>query len=92
MADPKSCPHEHFAANVDVHRIVDIAAFMAELRVECIDCHEPFRFLGAAAGLSYEQPRVSIDGLVMHLPMEPQGEPLLYATARFDLPKPLPGN
>ena len=30
---------------------------------------------------------VSIDGLELNVPIEPQGEPALYTSARYEMPK-----
>lgn len=38
------CEHENFAATVDVNRIIDKHAFIADIRIKCADCGEPFTF------------------------------------------------
>lgn len=84
--DPKDCPHEQFAAVVAVGRILDVGKFVADIRVHCTDCGEPFRFVGVPAGLTFDAPRVSIDGLELHAPIEPEIEPTLHATASYVVP------
>lgn len=83
------CEHKVFGAYVAVNRLLDTGRFAADIRIECSECHEPFRFLGLGAGLSPYEPTVSIDGLELRAPIEPQGTPVLYSSARFVVP-PLP--
>lgn len=56
------CPHEQFAANVDVHRLLDSGRFQADIRIECAQCHTPFRFLGLPCGVDLNGAAVSADG------------------------------
>lgn len=80
---PEECTHEDFQANVAVGRILDVGKFVADITVKCAECGEPFRFVGVPAGLSYEQPMVSIDGLELHAPIEPEIEKRLMDRATF---------
>lgn len=84
--EPKDCQHEEFRAIVGVHRILDAGKFMADIRITCVECDEPFRFVGAPAGVNYDQPMVSIDGLELRAPIEPELETRLHATASFQMP------
>ena len=81
------CKHEEFNANVAVNRMEDTGAFVADIHIECRQCQEPFRFLGVRAGLNFHSPTVSIDEIELHVPIEPQGEPRLQATATFQMPE-----
>ena len=62
MPDPDhACPHEDFLAEVDVNRLTsgdspEITGYIADIRVRCADCGEPFRWTGVPAGL---MPRLS---------------------------------
>ena len=40
------CDHPEFHADVAVGRIEDLGRFLAEVKVHCTKCGEPFRFLG----------------------------------------------
>jgi hypothetical protein len=79
--DPaKPCLHENFTAQVDVGRIqTDEAAdgmpkaFLAEIEINCQACGVPFHFLGLPIGLSYTEPRVSVDGAELRAPIIPAG-------------------
>ncbi|MGI5247797.1 hypothetical protein [Dactylosporangium sp. CA-139066] len=79
MADPdRPCPHETFAADVAVGRIGTEEtpdgmphAYMADIRVSCSACGEPFRWLGVPAGLSFAHPMVSVDEAKLHAPLRP---------------------
>jgi len=62
-----NCPHEHFNAHVSVNRLSDSGRFSADIRIKCIDCGEPFRFLGLPAGVDLNGASVSIDGTEANL-------------------------
>lgn len=83
------CDHKGFVAYVAVNRLEDTGRFSADVKIHCIDCKEPFRFLGLKAGSSPYEPLVSIDGLEARMPIEPQGIPKLMSHASFTMP-PMP--
>jgi hypothetical protein len=83
------CQHQNFEALVRVNRLVDSGRFSADISIRCAECREPFRFLGADAGLSPYQPMASVDGLELRAPIEPQGTPKIASGARFEM-APLP--
>lgn len=58
----KSCPHENFGVYATVNRLEDDGRFMLDIRVQCVQCQEYFRFLGLPAGLDLNGAAVSIDG------------------------------
>lgn len=78
-ADPdKPCPHEDFAAEVDVNRLLDgqedgsaPRAYSASIRVCCAQCGEPFRWIGVPAGLRPDRPMVSVDETELRAPLRP---------------------
>lgn len=80
------CPHLQFSANVVVNRLEDSGGFLAEVRVTCVECGAPFRFLGVSAGLDFTRPMVSIDELELRCPIEPERVPRLQAKATFVMP------
>jgi hypothetical protein len=84
--DPKDCQHENFDARVSVGRILDVGKFVADVTINCRDCGEPFRFVGVPAGLNYGQPMVSIDGLELRAPIEPEIEARLHEQASYHMP------
>ena len=83
----KACPHPQFKANVDVNRFEDTGRFLAEITVTCADCDLPFRFKGVAAGLGWERPSCSIEGLTLNAPIEPELVRVLQASARYEMPE-----
>lgn len=87
--DPQAptCPHPSFRADVSVNRIEDVGRFSADIRITCEGCKEPFRFLGVDPGVSFRVPRVSIDGLQLRAPIEPEGKPALFSRATFEMPE-----
>jgi hypothetical protein len=86
--EPKDCTHPAFGAWCAVHRLEDTGRFLAELRVVCIRCREPFRFKGIPAGLAWEHPTASIDGLEANLPIEPELLKQLASSASYVMPPP----
>lgn len=77
LPDPdRPCPHEHFAATVEVNRLAStedgpIHAYSADIRVQCADCGEPFRWIGLQAGLMPTKPMVSVDETELRAPLRP---------------------
>lgn len=83
---PADCGHEDFAAAVAVGRLEDVGIITAEIRIVCVQCHVPMRFLGAPAGWHPRHPTSSIDGLELNAPIEAELEKQLQASASFTLP------
>lgn len=76
--DPdRACPHENFAAHVDVGRLAagdddpTIVGYVAEVRIACVDCDEPFRFIGMPAGALADRPACSPNETEARLPLRP---------------------
>lgn len=73
----RPCPHENFAAVVEVNRITagdndpTVVAYSADIKVECHDCGEPFRWTGAPVGASPREPMCSIDQTELRAPLRP---------------------
>lgn len=78
MIDPdRPCPHEDFESFVEVSRLTandedpTVIAFSADIRVNCRDCEEPFRWIGLQAGLAPDRPMVSVDEKELRAPIRP---------------------
>lgn len=56
------CAHEQFDSLVTVNRLEDSVRFVADVRIKCAQCGEPFRFLGLPTGLDLNGASVSVDG------------------------------
>lgn len=82
MADLTDCKHEDFAAFVTVSRFEDAGRFMADVKIHCALCEEPFRFIGVPMGLMWDRPAASAFGLELRAPIEPQGEHQLAPSPR----------
>lgn len=73
----RACPHENFAAAVEVNRITasdadpTVIGYTADITVSCDDCGEPFRWTGLQAGVSPGRPMCSVDETVMSAPLRP---------------------
>ena len=76
-ADPdRACSHEDFFATVEVVRIPleeggEPVAFAANIRVNCVNCDEPFRFVGVQAGSRPDRPMCSVDEFELRAPIRP---------------------
>lgn len=66
-----SCIHEHFRAEVDVHRLEDTGRFMADVRISCSQCGLPFQFLGVRAGLDMNGVSVDLEGTELRIALRP---------------------
>ncbi len=65
------CPHPTFATQVDITHLEDNGVWMADIRISCIACDEPFRFAGVPVGAAVTAPMVSMDGTELRAPIEP---------------------
>ena len=71
-SDDQRCPHMNLSAAVDVARLED--RFSADVRIQCIDCGVPFRFIGLPAGVDLNGAATSVDGTEARLAIAPKGE------------------
>lgn len=67
------CTHMNFDASVAVARMEDSGRFVAEVRIKCRDCGQPFQFYGLPPGFNFDGPTVTLDGLEANLPICPKG-------------------
>jgi hypothetical protein len=77
MNPDRPCAHENFEAFVDVNRLTASdtdptpIGFAAEIKVNCADCKEQFRWTGVQAGLSPRGPMCSLDETELRAPLRP---------------------
>lgn len=76
-----SCEHESFEANVAVNRMPAVEGgpikhYSADVTIRCVQCGEPFRFIGLPAGVDFTSPTVSVDGCEGRFPILPKSESL----------------
>lgn len=87
---PSTCRHLAFEAFVTVNRLEDTGRFSADVMIRCRDCGSPFRFLGLPSGVLTATPTVSIDGLELRAPIEPEGDTQVFSGARYEMaPRPM---
>ena len=67
-----SCKHMNFAAKVNVARLSDSGRFVADITIECAECHKPFQFRGLHPGMDTDGAHVSLDGLEARIAIVPQ--------------------
>jgi hypothetical protein len=70
------CKHDQFDCEVTVNRLEDTGRFNADVRIKCLQCGTPFRFIGLPCGLDLNGAAVSIDGCEARLAVAPKGEVL----------------
>lgn len=68
------CKHESFNANVAVARLEDTGRFMADVKINCIQCGIPMQFLGLDVGVNYDGARINVDGTEARLAIHPMCE------------------
>jgi hypothetical protein len=68
-----ACKHEQFHSAIKVARFEDTGGFMAEITIECSECHTPMQFLGLQPGLDMQGATVSLDELELRIAICPQG-------------------
>lgn len=69
-----ACPHMNFDATVTVNRLEDSGRFIADVMIKCLDCGEPFQFLGLEPGVRLSGAAVSLTGLEAHLSILPDSQ------------------
>jgi hypothetical protein len=68
------CKHESFECDVNVNRLDDVGRFSADVRIRCVQCGTPFRFIGLPTGLDLNGASVSVDGTEGRFAIAPKGE------------------
>lgn len=73
---PIQCPHLRFSAEVQVDRIENPGGmrFMASVRIQCVHCETPMRFIGLPAGVDINGAMVDVDGTEGRFAIAPRGE------------------
>ena len=73
MSDP--CNHDKFKGNFDVTKLETdgklTGNIMADIRIECADCKQPFRFMGTRIGMSFREPMANPTREELRAPIEP---------------------
>lgn len=74
-----ACTHENFACECDVNRLPTkeggpIERYNLDVRVKCVDCGTPFRFIGLPAGLDLNGAAVSVDATQGRFAIAPKGQ------------------
>lgn len=81
------CVHLEFECECEVGRFEDTGTFRLDVKVHCIRCGEPFRFLEVGPGILLKGPCVNIDGTQLSVPIEPEGEKRLFNNIPIYMPK-----
>lgn len=70
------CDHPNFSAQVDVNRLSQkdggpITSYVSEIRVECAECGQPFKFICPDVGMMTDRPCISPNGQELRVYVEP---------------------
>jgi hypothetical protein len=73
------CQHENFICDCDVSRISSteggpINRYSLDVRVRCVDCNLPFRFIGLPTGLDLNGAATSMDATEGRFAIAPKGQ------------------
>jgi len=79
------CKHEDFRADIAVNRLEDSGAFVADIRIHCTQCKEPFVFPPLPVGLVCDEARINMDGTELRLPLKPKSQMHWNAFAGFNV-------
>jgi len=80
------CEHNQFRASVNVSRLEDneasgvITGYTADVKISCLECGQPFEFVGLEAGLSPFGPMVNVDSTELRAPIKPATGQLVHAS------------
>ena len=74
-----ACEHESFDADVQVARMPSVEGgpinrYSASIRIKCVQCGTPFRFIGLPCGIDLNGAAVSIGGTEGRFAIAPKGE------------------
>lgn len=83
------CQHETFRAAVDVFRLSDrddgpITHYSADVHIWCVQCGEPFVFVGVPMGISPTHPTSSVDGHKLRVPIMPKNVHVREPQSKFN--------
>lgn len=74
------CRHFNFQGDFSVGRILENegdecpSGYTANITIKCVDCGEPFVFLGLSGGYSPSEPMRDFNGTEARMPIVPQSE------------------
>lgn len=68
------CEHKTFHVDAVVNRLEDVGRFHMDIKVRCVDCDTPFRFIGLPAGLDLNGASASGDAEEGRFAIAPKGE------------------
>lgn len=70
------CEHKNFQGNFKVARLTEnespgakVNGYMADITIVCLECRQPFEFIGVPQGHSPFQPMLSADNTELRAPI-----------------------
>lgn len=75
MTPKANCQHDRIKTESKLTRLTDengnTTEYRLDLSVTCLDCHQPFQFIGLNAGYSPDEPTVDFQGITLSCPVKP---------------------
>lgn len=68
------CKHEDFGVEANITRPEDTGQFQMDVRVKCVQCGLPFRFIGLPAGVDLNGAATSVDATEGRFAIAPKGQ------------------
>ena len=87
---PEWCQHNEFSLEAGVGRLSrdeggPITHYCADIKVSCAECGLEFEWRGVSPGMNAYEPRVSIDGLELRIPIMPPGKDIPKGLVGFEI-------
>lgn len=70
----KLCKHEGVGCELTFNRMEDTGRFQADVKIHCLHCGVPFRFIGLPCGVDLNGAAVSVDGTEGRFAVAPKGQ------------------
>lgn len=76
MPPEPPCPHVNITGNIEIQALTDsnddVEGYSTSIRVWCVDCDEPFVWMGLEPGLSPLRPMCDVSGEQLNAPLRPR--------------------
>jgi hypothetical protein len=82
-----TCKHENFCLDATINRLEDLGAFIADIKIFCIDCGTKFCFPPLPMGLNCSEATINLDATEMRVPIRPFDQAEFKAFIGFDVIK-----
>jgi hypothetical protein len=67
----QNCRHSGFLCELRMNYVEDTDSFLADIKITCAECRQPFHFMGLPRGLNMNGAACSVDGTEGRFAMAP---------------------